>query len=608
MWTYQEIKLATNAIVATQSGFVAFDTICESLKALAHDEAGGDFDTDAPGKYPSLYRTFNRLRRQDDVGVVLADVAIGCGYRTAWDPLDYARAVFPTLGIEWKTKFSLSEAMYNIYQNQKRHASRLCLIHGPPRAPLLGWAPASFNGLVDSRIIEPGIWKARGMQRVWMTTRVKSIIPSKPGGLVLALESDFASQALTVGFISEQTEKESPESIEIFRKAVEAGNAYLLADESLVPKRHFSRVGLLVERRANVANLEAWVCLTLAVGETEDSYKAEKESWLLLHENPASKEMESGKDATELREMLINSTLPNPSQDYTLFPLHAAAQQGDVEECQRLLPNTDVRRVDSRGWTALHAAAAADQHYVFSLLLHAGAEIDAFDRNGNNPLVLAVDNLHIESVVELHSAGANVNASHNEGFSPLCTAALKGSLEMLSLLLALGADPSALDRGGWSPLHFAILDKTEGTPLLNTMLDAGAQANPVTPSHGLFPIEVAARDGNAQAICKLLEHGADPNQASSSSNPPLYHAMQSGSMETVSALLQGGARCDVRFSDGWTPMMLAAKNGDHEVGKLIYAKHPSLNEADATGLTPLRIAEKHQSRVFQKWLLENGTK
>ncbi|KAF2744897.1 hypothetical protein M011DRAFT_407543, partial [Sporormia fimetaria CBS 119925] len=248
MWTYQEIKLATNAIIATKSGFVGFSTIVNSLKSLALEEAGQTWDEDAAGKYPSLARTFFRLQRDDDLGITLPDVAIGCGYREAWDRLDYARAVFPTLGIEWRTKYDTQEAMRVLYKTQKHHATRLCLFHGPPRASLPGWAPAVFNGLVDSKVIEPGKWESRGMRRTWLTTKVKSIIPSKPDRLVLALESDFDEQALTVGFISEQTLKESPESVKAFKTAVAQGNAYLLADESLVPPRRFSRIGLLVER------------------------------------------------------------------------------------------------------------------------------------------------------------------------------------------------------------------------------------------------------------------------------------------------------------------------------------------------------------------------
>jgi hypothetical protein len=134
-----------------------------------------------------------------------------------------------------------------------------------------------------------------------MTTKIKSIMHDEPDTFVLALESDFADRAMTVGFVSKQTQEEVPKSIETFRKAVREGNAYLLVDEPLVPKRHMSRVGLLVERFTRAEDHQAWVCLTLAVDETEETYKAEKTSWLLLHEDPVSQEEFSGRDLTGLR-------------------------------------------------------------------------------------------------------------------------------------------------------------------------------------------------------------------------------------------------------------------------------------------------------------------
>jgi len=225
------------------------------------------------------------------------------------------------LGIEWKTKYDIQDAMHNVYLSQKYHASRLALFHGPPRAAIPGWAPATFTGLVDCKIISAGKWMQRGMKRSWMTSKVISIVPSTPGTLVLALESDFVDRALSIGFISEQTQEERPESIEFFRSAVKDGTAYLLADEPLFPKRAFSRVGLLVARFTKPKDREAWVCLTLAVGETEEFYKAERLEWLLLHENPVSKHLLSGQATTNLIYSMINSVEPE-AEDLSQYPLH----------------------------------------------------------------------------------------------------------------------------------------------------------------------------------------------------------------------------------------------------------------------------------------------
>lgn len=605
MWTYQEIKLATNAIIATKAGFIGFNAVGQSLKSFALNEVGEEYTRDSPGKYPSLCKTILRLQRDDDRGVVsLPDFAIGCGYREAWDRLDYARALFPTLGVDWKANYSIHEAMEKLYRSQKYHATRLALFHGPPRASFPGWAPAVFNGLIDCKIIEAGTWKGRGMHRSWLTTRVKSIVPSKPGALLMSLESDYADGAMAVGFISEQTQKESPGSVEFFRKAVRDGTAYLLADEPLVPKRHFSRIGLLVARFTQAEEREAWVCLTLAVGETEETYKYERLDWLLLHENPVSEQFLSGKATTELTYMMTKSVQPGASEDLAQFPLHRAVKEGNTGECTRLLSSVNVNTVDSRGWTALHMAAAADQRTLFPLLIDAGADVNAFDINGQSPLVLAVDNRHMDAVVELWEAGADINASHKNGWSPLCMGARRG-IEITNLLLALGANPSLVDAGGWAPLFCAIHDDSSNVDVLEALLEAGADPN--IPSQSLLtPIALAARNGNPSAIRKLLEYNADPNLSCSGLEPPLYHAIVSGNLETVKALVDEGARCTIRFKDGWTPMMLAAKQGDHEMGRLLQAKGAGLNERTTEELTPLHVAAMNGSRIFFKWLLHEG--
>ncbi|GAB1312324.1 hypothetical protein MFIFM68171_02534 [Madurella fahalii] len=78
-----------------------------------------------------------------------------------------------------------------------------------------------------------------------------------------------------------------PLQLELFREAVKNATAYVLTDGPLIPRRPFTRVGLLVGKSTKATAKEGWVCLTFAIGETEESYLAQRQSWLLLHGNPA---------------------------------------------------------------------------------------------------------------------------------------------------------------------------------------------------------------------------------------------------------------------------------------------------------------------------------
>ncbi|RYP41098.1 hypothetical protein DL767_001259 [Monosporascus sp. MG133] len=614
VWTYQEIKLATNAIVANNAGFVRFAEIVDTLRSKAHDEVGEGYDTHQEAQFPSMFRTFHRLQRNDQLGVSLPDIAIGCGYREAHEKLDYARSIFPTLGMPWRFGDNIEDAMKKVYEAQKRHAMRLVLYHGPPRASYPGWAPAVFPGLVDSKVITPGTWKLRGMSREWLTSKVKSIVPSKPGCVILELDNQLEPGAYSACNISPAMERQSPKSVELFREAVKNGTAYLLSDEPLIPKRHSARVGLLVEKFTKSPGNEAWVCLTLAIGETEPSYRYERQNWLLLHENPAS---DTGKQSSELNYLLERSPEPAPSGFQMESRLHAAARDGDITALQSITNSpgyVDINPQDSRGWTPLHYAAAAGQVLSIRALVSHGANLAIPTRNDETPLVLAVDNAHQDAVCELVDAGADANAfAPPRGPSPLVTATRKDNIEMVRLLLLLGADPSLEDGYNITPLMSAAYLGRGGTDLevLRELIDAEAHVDAIVES-GLTALEAAVRGGNVPAARALLAHGAEPNGRNPALESPLQHAIEARDAEMVAALLDYGAEVGgpgARFKSGWTAMMCAAEAGDVPIGRLLKSRKADMfATAGKEKWTPLHVAAVKGNKLFFKWLVEEGQK
>ncbi|KAK4211193.1 ankyrin repeat-containing domain protein [Rhypophila decipiens] len=637
VWTYQEIKLATNAMVATKTGFVSFAAMVDELRHKAFDEVGDGYDASKRGQFPSLYRTFVRLQRNDEIGVSLPDIAIGCGYREAMNKLDFARSVFPTLGLDWRFGDGLEEAMRKIYEAQKRHAMRLVLYHGPPRAAFPGWAPAVFPGLVDSKVISPGIWKGRGMERSWLTTKIRSIVPSKPGVVILELDNQTGESpgAYCVGFISPATEKESPQSVALFHEAVHNGTAYLLADEPLIPKQHMSRVGIIVQRftKPKPTQKEAWVIMTFAIGETEPAYLASRENWLLLHENPThfrlpdGKLSSDGKAFSELNYMITYSPDPSsPDNDHHLsdYPLQKAASTGDLSAIHALTSGpgyVDINQQDPRGWTPLHYASAAGHPAAVSTLTSVlGADLSMATRNSETALVLAIDNNHLDAAMELFEAGAEVNYFHPQGFSPLTTACRRNNLEMLRLCLMMGADPNLEDGFSATPLCCAVKDdehlgENDGG-VLKELIDAGVGIDQMCTS-GASALYLAVRMGYSGAVKQLLEtKKADPNGVNKNLPCLVQYAIEGRLVGILEALLEAGAKVDVDgdgeqrrvwFSDGWTAMMIAASVGDVPVGRLLRANGADMFAAGGKdGWTPLHVAASKGEKLFFKWLVEEG--
>ncbi|KAK4682653.1 hypothetical protein QC764_0021420 [Podospora pseudoanserina] len=284
-WTYQEIKFAADAIVITGAGSVNFSTIITELTSRARQN---------PRKYRFLAHTMQSLERNDCHPVTLSDIVVGCKDRQASVKLDYARALFAILNLEWRPNFSLEIGMKMIYESQKAEAMKLVLYHGPPRAKHLGWAPAVLSGMRNNEIANPVLWTGDGLVGYWCAYNIQNVFGRGANRRMLMTAagqsgSHFVSEAPI--FEAYASPEEDLESIRRFEDAIRKGSAYILTLGRLDEDRLFFplRVGLAVDRAHGPTGNSAWVCLTLAIKKlsvtiSKPYWQAGK--WLLFHENP----------------------------------------------------------------------------------------------------------------------------------------------------------------------------------------------------------------------------------------------------------------------------------------------------------------------------------
>ncbi|WP_157555569.1 ankyrin repeat domain-containing protein [Herbidospora yilanensis] len=120
---------------------------------------------------------------------------------------------------------------------------------------------------------------------------------------------------------------------------------------------------------------------------------------------------------------------------------------------------------------------------------------------------------------------------------------------------------------------------------------------------GTLPLYRAAQRGNAAMVTLLLEHGADPNQASHGEEEglPLCAAACWNHEEALRALLEGGADPDLTECDEWTPLMWAATLGHLETADLLldFGADPDL-------CSPLVAAARFGAYGVVWSLLEHG--
>lgn len=193
------------------------------------------------------------------------------------------------------------------------------------------------------------------------------------------------------------------------------------------------------------------------------------------------------------------------SMDDGLTPLMIAVQTGHLKGIKLLLEDNNTASVNAQesklGWTALHYAVKNKNPELLKLFLETSVEkhsidINACDKQGVTPLILAAEQGDLESVKLLLSIG-KANPHSN---IPLHTAIIKGYLKIVNQLLEAGADPNVLiySKGN-------VPERPEGCTLIDN--------DPTTV------LEIAAENADLNIIKTLLNHHAKPfNKAPSHPN------------------------------------------------------------------------------------------
>jgi len=141
------------------------------------------------------------------------------------------------------------------------------------------------------------------------------------------------------------------------------------------------------------------------------------------------------------------------------LPLVQAVIANDEAKVRALIAEgADVNDVDNQGKTALHWAVQDGNVAIASLLLDAGADIEAEDKEMyiSSPLITAASTGKAEMIALLVEKGANINKKDADGMTALMYAAMNGHKNAVKTLLQLGARRDDVDQSGMTALMYAI--------------------------------------------------------------------------------------------------------------------------------------------------------
>jgi ankyrin repeat protein len=203
-------------------------------------------------------------------------------------------------------------------------------------------------------------------------------------------------------------------------------------------------------------------------------------------------------------------------------------------------------------------------------LIKAGADVNAKDKDGVTPLMLAAQNSRDPQIVRaLIRAGADVNAKDEIqvdegdrddcGMTPLMLAAGANTAEVVNILIRAGADVRDTNNEGNTPLWFSLFNY-DNVDVVSLLIQSGG-ADLEDDYLFLF----AASDCDAEVVKLLIQAGYNVNAKSDNGSTPLIAAAGYNSAEVVALLIKAGADINAKDGEGNTPLSMARERNDAEV-------------------------------------------
>lgn len=301
----------------------------------------------------------------------------------------------------------------------------------------------------------------------------------------------------------------------------------------------------------------------------------------------------------------------------------------------------------------LFCAIQADRPDIVSILLKAGANIEAPDSRGFRPLMLAAMNGQINILKILLKAGANRNTQDHKGRSALMLATMCNQHEAMKILLADPATNKELRDDDsntallialryQSPDNIELSDQTvnllldycvnaEHQGYGNTTLMLAIQRRYPTATERLLLFyrdkgELEARNclgdtGFIWAVCcnnlhaahYLLESGANIEARNNDGNTGLMRAAEGNHVELINLMLtpprsvpSQAANIEARNNKGETALIVAAKNCKQEALERLLEAGANIEAASTDGITALVYAINAGNISMIRCLIQHG--
>src|SRR6187399_1142559 len=160
--------------------------------------------------------------------------------------------------------------------------------------------------------------------------------------------------------------------------------------------------------------------------------------------------------------------------------------------------------------------------------------------------------------------------------SDVADAAQRGDKAAVRALILKKSDVNAPQIDGTTALHWTV--QANDAELTDLLLRSGAKVSVATVA-GSTPLQLAAINGNAAILGRLITAGADPNASlTRSGDMALMIAARTGKLDAVRVLLDRGAKVNAQETWGGTTALMWAVSEKHpEITKLLAERGADVN-------------------------------
>ncbi len=251
----------------------------------------------------------------------------------------------------------------------------------------------------------------------------------------------------------------------------------------------------------------------------------------------------------------------------------------------------------------LFAAIVRNQKANVEKALGAGASIEALNKDGDTPLVVAASYDRTAIVELLIQKGAGISSRGKDQDTALHRAAKHSKSTTLELLLAKGAGPNEKNEKGDTPLFVAVA--ADRTAHIAPLLSRGVSAE-FRNAAGDTALLAAVRAKRYYSTQALVAAGASRSAVDAKGHTPVRLALDLWVTSIINLLLVPGTDVDVPDTEGNTCLHVVASWTTTSYVQKVADLSRKVDARNAAGETPLVIAVRRYRHANVELLAKRG--